>query len=173
MSHSDQTLKQKMYTFLAWIHLHFLLTIGEKRFQEYFRGTLRPLTLTRPSLFWVASKINRVKAGARSCLQFLLNMRFNICEEHSCPQGKNSIEDTEGIVGFPLNFNGVSHGQTQNSCAYPWWNNIGSFLLLPWKSSELQISVFLEIWIKYPLHCKQRLLSVHNWDSKYPFHGFL
>lgn len=53
--------------------------------------------------------------------QQCFNMRYNICEEHSCPQGKNSTEDTEGIVGFPLNFNGVSHEQTQNSCAYPRW----------------------------------------------------
>lgn len=121
-----------------------------------------PLTLTRPSLFWVASKINRVKARARSCLQFLLNMRYNICEEHSCPQGKNSTVDTEAIVGFPLNFNSVSHGQTKNSCAYAWWTNIGSFLLLSWKSSELQISVYLEMRIKYLVHCKQRLLSVHK-----------
>lgn len=52
--------------------------------------------------------------------QQCFNMKYNICEEHSCPQGKNSTEDAEGIVGFPLNFNSVSHEQTQNSCACLW-----------------------------------------------------
>lgn len=49
--------------------------------------------------------------------QQCFSMRHNICEEHSFLQGKRSTEDRQGIVGFPLNFNGVSQEQTQNSCA--------------------------------------------------------
>lgn len=129
-----------------------------------------PVNFTSPSLFWVASKIYWVKVRARSCLQFLLNnvLAWGSTSVKSIPVLKESasLRTHKGIVGFPLNSNGVNQEPNQNSCAYPRWKNIGSLPLLSRKSSEQQISVFLEIGLKQPLHCKQRLLSVHNSESQ-------